>query len=48
VRAAKTCDRLVSVFVRESDVLDAINFLKKYPLLNVIVTDAYYFDKVIP
>lgn len=48
VRAAKICNKLVSVFVRETDVLDAINFLKKYLLLNVVVTDAYYFDKVIP
>jgi hypothetical protein len=48
VRAAKICDKLVSVFIRERDVLDAINFLKKHPLPNVIVTDAYYFDKVIP
>jgi SOS response regulatory protein OraA/RecX len=48
VRAAKLCDKLVSVFVRESDVVDAINFLKKHQLPNVVVTDAYYFDRVIP
>lgn len=40
--------RVVSVFVRERDVLDAINFLKKHSFSNVIVTDAYYFDRVIP
>jgi hypothetical protein len=48
VRAAKTCDKLVSVFVMEKDVLDAINFLKKQNLTNVIITDAYYFDRVLP
>jgi hypothetical protein len=48
VRASKICDRLVSVFVREKDVVDAINFLKKHPLPNVVVTDAYYFDRVVP
>lgn len=48
VRASNVCDRLVSVFVRENDVVDALNFLKRHPLPNVIVTDAYYFDRVIP
>jgi hypothetical protein len=48
VRAAKICDKLISIFIRERDVLDAINFLKKQHLPNVIVTDAYYFDRVIP
>jgi hypothetical protein len=48
VRAAKLCNKLVSVFVREKDVLEAINFLRKHQLPNVIVTDAYFFDKVIP
>jgi hypothetical protein len=48
IRAAKVCDKLVSVFVRERDVLDAMNFLKECQLPNVIVTDAYCFDRVIP
>ncbi len=48
VRAAKICDKLVSIFIRERDVLDAINFLKNHHLPNVIVADAYYFDRVIP
>jgi hypothetical protein len=48
IRAAKVCHKLVSVFVTEKDVLDAVNFSKEHQLANVIVTDAYFFDRVIP
>ena len=48
LRASKICDKLVSVFVREKDIIDAINFVKKENLSNVTVTDAYYAYTVIP
>jgi uncharacterized protein (DUF2344 family) len=48
LRASKMCDKLISVFIREKDVLEALNFLKNQNLSNVIITDAYYYYKVLP
>jgi len=48
LRASKICDKLISVFVREKGIIDAINFVKQENLSNVIVTDAYYAYTVIP
>jgi hypothetical protein len=48
LRASKLCDKLVSVFIREKDVIEAVNFVKQENLLNVEVTDAYYAYTVIP
>jgi hypothetical protein len=48
VRASKLCDRLVSVFIREKDIIDALTFVKNSSLSNVTVTDAYYCYKVLP
>jgi hypothetical protein len=48
LRASKLCDRLISVFVREKDVVEALNFAKRENLSNVIVTDAYYAYTVMP
>jgi hypothetical protein len=47
LRASKLCDRLVSVFVREKDIIEAMNFIKQKNLSNVTVTDIYYSYKVI-
>jgi hypothetical protein len=47
-RASKLCDRLISIFVREKDVVDALNFVKEQGLQNVTVTDAYYAYMVLP
>lgn len=48
LRASKLCDRLISVFVREKDIIEAVSFVKQEKLSNVIVTDAYYVYKVMP
>jgi len=48
VKAAKICDKLVSVFAKEKNVLEAVNFLKKNQFPNVIVSDAYFFDRALP
>ncbi len=48
LRASKLCDRLVSVFIREKDVVDALNLVKEKGLQNVTVTDAYYAYSVMP
>lgn len=48
LRASKMCDRLVSVFIREKDIIDALEFVKKHDLSNVTVTDAYYSYTVLP
>lgn len=48
LRASKLCDTLVSVFIREKDIIDALEFVKKHDLANVTVTDAYYSYKVLP
>jgi hypothetical protein len=47
LRASKMCARLISVFVREKDVVEALNFLKGKDLPNVIVADVHYCYKVI-
>jgi DNA helicase HerA-like ATPase len=48
LRASKLCNRLVSVFIREKDIVDALAFVKNSSLSNVTVTDAYYCYKVLP
>lgn len=48
LRASKLCDKLVSVFVREKDIIDALDFLLKEGISNVTVTDAYYSYNYIP
>lgn len=48
LRASKLCDKLISVFVREKDIIEAVNFVKQENLSNVTVTDAYYAYTVIP
>ena len=48
IRASKLCDRLVVVFVREKDIIEAIEFVKNLKLSNVTITDAYYSYKSLP
>ena len=48
IRASKLCDKLVSVFVREKDIIDALAFLEEKNLVDITVTDAYYCYKVLP
>ena len=48
LRASKLCNTLVSVFIREKDVIDALEFVKEHDLSNVTVTDAYYSYTVLP
>ena len=48
LRASKLCDRLISVFVRERDIIEAVNFVKQENLSNVTVTDAYCAYSVMP
>ena len=48
LRASKMCDKLVSVFIREKDVVEALNFVKDQQLSDVIITDAYYCHEVLP
>lgn len=42
LRASKLCNKLVSVFIREQDIIDVIKFVKENNLSNVIITDIYY------
>jgi len=48
LRASKLGDTLISIFIREKDIIDALEFVKKHDLSNVIVTDAYYSYKDLP
>lgn len=48
LRASKLCDRLVCVFIREKEIIEALKFAKEQNLQNAAITDAYYSCKELP
>jgi DNA-binding Lrp family transcriptional regulator len=48
LQASRMCDKLISVFVKAKDIVEAMEIVKEQQLSNVIITDAYYCYKVLP